>query len=153
MPLQFEITTTSPQQTMEFGAKLAKQLSKSSVVTFNGNLGSGKTTLIRGLSRELNVQEHVTSPTFTLINEYNGDLPIYHFDFYRLNSDIELHDLGVDEYFDGDGICLIEWPEIVAEWLPENRIDIYLAATYDAKSQDKRTIKVHFDNKINELKL
>lgn len=132
---------------MDLGGRLAKQLKPSSVVTFNGNLGSGKTTFIRGLCHTLNVQEHVTSPTFTLINEYNGDIPIYHFDFYRLNSDMELHDLGVDEYFEGDGISLIEWPEIVKEWLPEDRIEIYLSATFDGKSQDRRTIQIHFDEK------
>lgn len=140
---QNDIITNSPEETINFGENFAEQLGPGQVITFNGNLGSGKTTFIKGICRGLGVTEHVTSPTFTLINEYNGKFPIYHFDFYRLQSNIELHDLGVEEYFEGDGICLIEWPDIVKDILPENHIQISMSARFDEGLENTRRIQLH----------
>ena len=144
-------TTGSNTETRKLGTRLARGLRAGDVIALFGELGSGKTCFTQGLGQGLNVKMPITSPTFTIMQEYPGRLPMFHFDFYRLNSDIELHDLGVDEYFDGDGISLIEWPEIVKEWLPENRIDIYLSATFDGKSQDIRNIKIYFDENLTKL--
>lgn len=130
----------SREETIEFGKQFSRELHPGSVVAFYGNLGSGKTTLIRGICTGLAVNEVVTSPTFTLINEYHGKIPVYHFDFYRITSELELHDLGVEEYFNGDGICLIEWPEVVHDLLPEKRIEIHLNARFEPGWENKREI-------------
>ena len=127
---------------MQFGIRFASLLTEGSVVALYGDLGSGKTTCIRGLCRGLGVEQVVTSPTFTLINEYRGRLPVYHFDFYRLESPEELWDLGLEEYFYGDGVCFIEWPEIVRDLLPADRIEIHLAARFEPGWEQKREIRV-----------
>jgi len=132
----------SREETIKFGKHFSSELRPGDVVAFYGNLGSGKTTLIRGICAGLDVNEVVTSPTFTLINEYHGKFPVYHFDFYRLSSEMELHDLGVEEYFNGDGICLIEWPEGVHDLLPESHIEIHLTARFEPGWENKREIKV-----------
>ncbi len=120
------LITHSPEQTAEFGKNFALRLSPSDVIAFKGSLGSGKTTCIRAICEGLQVAEIVTSPTFTLINEYHGRFPVYHFDFYRIHDVRELEDLGVLEYFYGDGICLVEWPELVEELLPPHHFLIRL---------------------------
>jgi tRNA threonylcarbamoyladenosine biosynthesis protein TsaE len=118
--------TRNADETLARGVIIAESLTPGEMLVFTGNLGSGKTTLIQGICRGLGVEETVTSPTFTLINEYRGRLPVYHFDFYRLHSAVELTDLGLEEYLYGDGICLVEWPELIAEWLPVRHIRLHL---------------------------
>ncbi len=126
MKTVFDKIVSSPQETHNLGAKFAETLTPGSVITFNGNLGAGKTTCIQGVCAGLGVTQHVTSPTFTLINEYAGKLPVYHFDFYRIQSDYEVTDLGLAEYFEGDGVCLIEWPDVIEHLLPKNRFEFFL---------------------------
>ncbi|HAC14831.1 MAG TPA: tRNA (adenosine(37)-N6)-threonylcarbamoyltransferase complex ATPase subunit type 1 TsaE [Bacteroidetes bacterium] len=117
--------TNSPEETLLFGEEIAKELESGDVLCLHGDLGAGKTHFVKGIARGLGVNEtHVNSPTFTLINEYRGSFPIYHFDAYRINNDQEVVELGVDEYFYGDGICLIEWPEKMKNFLPENSVHI-----------------------------
>ncbi len=116
----------SPKETRRIAATLAKNLKGGSVVALFGELGSGKTTFVKGMCRALNVRDDVTSPTFTLIQEYSGTIPIYHFDFYRIEEPAEMLQLGCEEYFYGDGICLIEWPERIIDYLPENRTEVRL---------------------------
>lgn len=97
------------------------------IVCLFGDLGAGKTQLVKGIASGFGVDENdVQSPTFTIINEYQGVLPVYHFDFYRVNSIKEAKRIGAEEYFYGNGICLIEWPEKAAELLPEHAINIHL---------------------------
>jgi len=119
-------------ETRAIGRRLAAALQPGAVLIFTGNLGAGKTTLIQGVCEGLGVTATVTSPTFTLINEYPGRLPVYHFDFYRLHADAELHDLGLEEYFDGEGICLIEWPELIESWLPAGHSRLHLSHGMEA---------------------
>lgn len=113
--------------TIKFGEKLGKLLKSGDIICLNGDLGVGKTTLSKSIGEGLGVQEYITSPTFTLINEYEGRLPLYHFDVYRLNSYEELEELGAEDYFYGNGICLIEWAEKISEDLPENRLEVWIA--------------------------
>ena len=133
--------TSSPEETYDLGSEFAIRLSPGSIICFYGDLGAGKTTCIKGICAGLGVTSHVTSPTFTLINEYNGRLPIYHFDFYRINSDSETLDLGLDEYFFGDGICLIEWPSVINSLVPKNRFEFHLKWDFSAAA-NVRTVKV-----------
>lgn len=110
---QYSIKTESPEQTSQFGRRLGGLLGAGSIVLLRGDLGSGKTCVATGIARGLGVSEStpVTSPTYTLMNSYDGRLPLYHFDLYRLSSEEELFDLGFDDYFHGEGVALVEWPE------------------------------------------
>ncbi|MBN1464190.1 tRNA (adenosine(37)-N6)-threonylcarbamoyltransferase complex ATPase subunit type 1 TsaE [candidate division KSB1 bacterium] len=116
----------SPQETLALGRDFADKLVPGDVVLFKGELGAGKTTCIKGVCAGLGVRQAVTSPSFTLINEYRGRIPVYHFDFYRLQSEHEAIDLGLQDYFDGDGVCLIEWPDVMANLLPPRRYEFHL---------------------------
>jgi len=118
--------TVSPEETMQLGQRLARLLGPGDVVCLTGELGAGKTHFAKGIARGLCVREVVTSPTFTLIKEYEGRMPFYHMDVYRLEGPEELADLGYDEYFYGEGVTLIEWADRVADVLPDERLDIEL---------------------------
>ncbi|WP_321530965.1 tRNA (adenosine(37)-N6)-threonylcarbamoyltransferase complex ATPase subunit type 1 TsaE [uncultured Desulfuromonas sp.] len=111
--LLLDLNSTSEQQTRRFGIALGKLLPRGSLVLLHGDLGAGKTCLAAGIARGVGVDPGVpiTSPTYTLLNCYEGRLPLYHFDLYRLAGEEELEDLGFDEYFHGDGVALVEWPE------------------------------------------
>ena len=109
-----EFITTSPEQTEALGAALAARLWPGAVIAYRGDLGAGKTAFTRGLARGLGVREPVTSPTYTIVNEYlGGRLPLFHFDMYRLGSEDELFDIGWEDYLDRSGICAVEWSENV----------------------------------------
>jgi tRNA threonylcarbamoyladenosine biosynthesis protein TsaE len=117
--------------TITFGRRLGRLLFPGAVVALIGPLGAGKTHLVRAIAEGLDIPDSrvVSSPTFVLIQEYTARLPIYHFDAYRLRSEAECLDLGAHEYFEGDGVCLIEWADRVLGCLPEERLRIELAVT------------------------
>ncbi len=122
-----EITTNSPTETEAVGASLAAKLEPGSVIAFTGDLGAGKTAFTRGLAKGLGIEERVTSPTFTIVNEYEGGrLPLFHFDMYRLGSADELFDIGWEDYLARGGVCAVEWSENIADALEEDtiRVDI-----------------------------
>lgn len=120
-----DIISHSEAQTQRYGAHLGELLEAGDVVLLHGTLGSGKTTFARGVALGLGVRSRLTSPTFTLINEYReGRLPLYHIDFYRLNSVEEALALGIEEYLYGDGVCLIEWAEKLPDILPDERLEV-----------------------------
>ena len=111
-------TTNSPEETEALGASLAQELEPGAVLAFTGDLGAGKTAFVRGLARGLGCPGRVTSPTFTIVNEYEGGrLPLFHFDMYRLGSADELFDIGWEDYLARGGVCAVEWSENVAEAL------------------------------------
>jgi tRNA threonylcarbamoyladenosine biosynthesis protein TsaE len=126
-PLVFE--TTSPAATILLGERLAQFLPAGMVVGFYGELGSGKTTLIKGFARGLGVKEMVKSPSFVIITEYQGRVPVYHIDLYRIHSPEEFIEIGLDSYLRADGVCLVEWAERAEQLLPANAIRIYLSVT------------------------
>lgn len=112
--------THSPEETERLGEKLAKKLTPGTVLAYRGELGAGKTAFTRGLARGLGYAEPVTSPTYTIVNEYlGGRLPLFHFDMYRLSSAEDLWDIGWEDYLDRGGVCAVEWSENVAEALPD----------------------------------
>ena len=122
-----EHVTNSPEETEAVGAALAGELEPGTVIAFTGDLGAGKTAFVRGLARGLGVRERVTSPTFTIVNEYEGGrLPLFHFDMYRLGSAEELFDIGWEDYLARGGVCAVEWSENVADALDDDclRVDI-----------------------------
>ena len=108
--------TNSPEETEALGERLAKILTPGTILAYRGDLGAGKTAFTRGLARGLDCREQVTSPTYTIVNEYlGGRLPLFHFDMYRLHSSDDLFDIGWDDYLDRNGICAVEWSENVAD--------------------------------------
>ena len=116
-------TTNSPEETEALGASLAQELEPGAVLAFTGDLGAGKTAFVRGLARGLGCPGRVTSPTFTIVNEYEGGrLPLFHFDMYRLERAGELFDIGWEDYLDRGGVCAVEWSENVREALDPQTI-------------------------------
>ncbi|KJS15349.1 MAG: hypothetical protein VR69_13760 [Peptococcaceae bacterium BRH_c4b] len=130
------IISESPEKTHELGRVLGGLLSAGDVICLNGDLGAGKTRFAQGVAMGLGIRENVTSPTFTLINEYSGRLPFYHMDVYRLGGPGDMADLGYEEYFYGPGVTLMEWAGLVEELLPRERLDIYIVAD-DGENQRK----------------
>ena len=112
----------SAEETEAIGEALARELPRGSVVAFRGGLGMGKTAFTRGLARGLGCRGRVTSPTFTIVNEYSGKVPLFHFDMYRLEDEEALFDIGWDDYLDRGGVCAVEWSENVAAALPEDTV-------------------------------
>lgn len=118
----YKIHSSSAEETIRIGEKLAILLRPGSVVTLSGQLGAGKTTLVKGIAAGLGVKRMVTSPTFTIIKEYEGELPLYHMDAYRLEHSEE--DIGFSEYFSGDGISVVEWATFIEEYVPDQHLNI-----------------------------
>lgn len=108
-----------------------RETSGSRIIAFYGQMGSGKTTFIKALCREMGITDTVTSPTFTLINEYSrrDDLPVYHFDFYRISKLSEVLDFGIEEYFDSGAPCFMEWPELIETLLPPGTLRVSITVT------------------------
>ena len=122
-----EYVSNSPAETEALGAALAGRLKPGAVVAFSGDLGAGKTAFVRGMARGLDICERVTSPTFTIVNEYEGGrLPLFHFDMHRLRSTDELFDIGWEDYLVRGGVCAVEWSENVSDALEGDciRVDI-----------------------------
>lgn len=124
----------------EFIRYISESDLQSNIFAFYGKMGAGKTTFIKAICKALGVQDNVNSPTFTIINEYKSakGFPIYHFDFYRINRLQEAYDIGTEDYFSGSGLCLIEWPEKIAEILPEDCIKVSITTNPDLS----RTIEI-----------
>ncbi len=111
-----EFITHSPEETEKIGEALAKSLQPGTILAYRGDLGAGKTAFTRGLARGLGCKETVTSPTYTIVNEYlGGRLPLFHFDMYRLTSSDDLWDIGWEDYLDREGVCAVEWSENVQD--------------------------------------
>jgi len=123
------VITKSAAETRELGVRLAGKLKAGDVILLEGELGAGKSELARGVAKGLGVEETVTSPSFTILNVYeSGRVPLYHFDWYRLESSEELFELGMDEYLGGEGIALVEWPGICPDAVPEAHLRIRITA-------------------------
>ena len=133
--------TNSPAETEALGQRLAERLQPGDVIAYTGDLGAGKTAFTRGLARGLGIIVRITSPTFTIVNEYQGGrLPLFHFDMYRLGSSDELYEIGWEDYLARGGVCAVEWSEIVADALEEDciRVDIRQGET---ENQRKITVE------------
>lgn len=131
-----EFVTCSPEETRALGERLAQVLGPGTVVAFTGDLGAGKTAFISGMARGLGIQEWVTSPTFTIVNEYEGGrLPLFHFDMYRLGSAEELFHIGWEDYLVRGGVCAVEWSENVAEAIEDDAVRVDIARGEDENSR------------------
>ena len=145
--MEYKLTTYSEQDTIELAQNIESEKFPNMVICLKGDLGTGKTIFTKGFAGALEVQEEVTSPTFNIIKEYpDGEMPLYHMDVYRLEKDIE--STGLLDYFDKDGVVIIEWANLIKDYLPEERLDIYFKVT----EEDKRIIKlVPYGEKYEEI--
>ncbi len=135
------IETNSEAETLEFGRKLGQNATAGDIFCLNGDLGVGKTVFTKGFALGLGIDEHITSPTFTIVNQYDGKLPFYHFDVYRIADPDEMYNIGYEEYFFGEGVCLIEWAELIDDLIPEDALQITIEKNLE-KGLDYRKITV-----------
>jgi len=142
-----EIISNSPFETEELGAQLGSLLSAGTFVALQGALGGGKTCFTRGIVASLAPQSAhlVASPTYAIMNSYFGDTPVYHFDFYRLTGDNDVAELGLDDYFHGDGVCVIEWSERLFELLPDD----YITVGFEYSGDNQRSITLNASGSIS----
>ena len=144
-----EYITHSPEETEKIGAALAQKLNAGTVIAYRGDLGAGKTAFTRGLARGLGYRESVTSPTYTIVNEYlGGRLPLFHFDMYRLGSADDLWDIGWEDYLDRGGVCAVEWSENVQEAM-EGAISVSI----DKLDENTRCITIEGGDTLADLGL
>ena len=120
--MEYKLTTRSEMETIEIAQNLESEKFPNMIICLNGELGSGKTVFTKGIANALGIKESITSPTFTIIKEYEGELPLYHMDVYRLNGNVE--GTGIEEYFTKGGVVVIEWADTIKDILPEERLDI-----------------------------
>lgn len=146
---EWTFQSTCEQETQQLGTLLARHLEPGTVIALNGNLGAGKTRLVQAIAAALGVdQADVNSPTFVLIQEYQGDLPLYHFDTYRLRDTDEFLELGADDLLYSDGVCMIEWADKVADVLPRDLLTINIehttetARTFSFQAQGARSTRI-----------
>ena len=136
------IETYSPEETFAVGRELGRSAKPGEIYTLNGGLGAGKTVFTQGVAAGLGITEHVNSPTFTIVQIYeNGRLPFYHFDVYRIASLEGMEDTGYEDYFFGQGVCLVEWAELIEELLPQQVIWIKIQKE-EKEGKDYRNIMV-----------
>ena len=133
-----KLNTHSPEQTQRLGSVLGKLAQKADVFLLVGELGTGKTCLVQGIASGLDVKEYAFSPSFVILREYHGRLPLYHIDFYRLDHIEEIADLGLEEYFYGDGVCVVEWADKGLQIVP--RDNLFITLHYISASETKRSI-------------
>ncbi|MCD7894700.1 MAG: tRNA (adenosine(37)-N6)-threonylcarbamoyltransferase complex ATPase subunit type 1 TsaE [Erysipelotrichaceae bacterium] len=137
---------------LEFGKQLGQHLFNGAIITLNGELGVGKTTLTKGIGAALGIKKVINSPTFTIVKIYHGDQTLYHFDAYRLEGQNE--ELGFEEMFEDDGICVIEWPQYIEDILPDDRLEIHMTKNEDQSRSFSFVAKgEQYQNLLEEMNL
>lgn len=141
--------TMSEEETFELGEKLGQSAKQGQIICLDGNLGVGKTVFTQGFAKGLGIEESVNSPTFTIVQVYDeGYIPLYHFDVYRIGDPEEMYEIGYEEYFFGEGVCLIEWSKLIEELIPEEAVRVIIEKNLD-KGLDYRKITVEGYDSIN----
>ena len=134
--------TMSPQETYELGQSIGRKAEKGQIICLNGDLGVGKTIFTQGFAKGLGIEDVVNSPTFTILQVYeDGRLPLYHFDVYRIGDPEEMYEIGYEDYFFGEGVCLIEWSTLIEELIPETAVNVLIEKDLN-KGLDYRKITV-----------
>lgn len=134
-----QVKSEAYETTKKIGLIIGQILEKGDILCLYGEMGSGKTAFTSGLAKGIGINDKITSPTFSIINEYEAQVPLYHFDVYRISNEDELFEIGYYDYICGQGITVIEWAENIKEQLPDNRFDIY----FNKLSEDARIIKIN----------
>ncbi len=140
----YEIITHSPAETENAGKCLAEKIRPGTVIAMRGGLGAGKTAFVRGFAAAMGVSDRVTSPTFTIVNEYSGKIPIFHFDMYRLSSSDELFEIGWEDYISQNGVCIVEWSENTDDIFDSSTVSV----TIEKLSDSDRKITVSIPEEI-----
>lgn len=136
------IETNSDKETFELGMKLGGEAKPGTVITLLGDLGVGKTVFAKGLAKGLGIEEDISSPTFTIVQVYDeGRMPLYHFDVYRIEDEDEMYEIGYEDYFFGEGVCLVEWADNIKDLIPDNHIRITIEKNLE-KGFDYRKITI-----------
>lgn len=135
------IETNSPGETYALAEEMGRKAVGGSIYCLDGELGAGKTCFVKGFAKGMGIEEDITSPTFTIVNEYEGDINLYHFDAYRLGDEDGLYDIGADEYFYSDGVCIIEWAQIIKNAVPKGAVWINIYKDI-SKGTDYRRVEV-----------
>ena len=133
--------TSSVSETIKLGEEFAKNAKEGDIYCLSGDIGAGKTHFTKGFAKGLSIDEEITSPTFTIVNEYDGRLKLYHFDVYRIEEIYEMDDTGYEDMFFSNGVCLIEWAEIIEEIIPDTAVWIYFERDFN-KGDNYRKITV-----------
>ena len=134
--MDYKFTSHSEYETIELAQNFESEKFPNMVICLNGELGSGKTVFVKGIANALGITESITSPTFTIVKEYDGELPLYHFDVYRLDGNAD--GIGIEEYFNKNGVVVIEWADTIKDVLPEERLDI----KFKVVGEDKRVLVI-----------
>jgi len=134
--MEYKFTSHNEYETLELAQNFESEKFPNMVICLNGELGSGKTLFVKGIANALGINESITSPTFTIVKEYNGELPLYHFDVYRLDGNTE--GVGIEEYFTKGGVVVIEWANTITDILPEERLDI----KFKVVDENKRVLTI-----------
>jgi len=149
-----QIISKSPEQTQQIGKQLGQLAKPGDVMLFTGDLGAGKTCLTQGIAWGLDIDEFAASPSFTIMREHYGRLPLYHVDFYRLDSIEDIYDLGIDDYLFGKGLCAIEWAEKGMELMPEERLLIEIEyVSENERRLDLKASGVRYNEILSDLKV
>lgn len=146
-----KIYLKNEQETGEVGYRLGQLLNKGDVVCLIGDLGAGKTTITKSIAKALEVDDYITSPTFTIVNEYDGKYPLYHFDVYRISSSEDMYEIGFEEYLYGEGICIIEWANLIEDMLPEEYMSIELNYKDEGREMILTPYGDHYENIVKEI--
>ena len=146
-----KFVTNNTEETIELGKKIGNCLRKGDVIAMQGTLAAGKTTITKGIAQSLDISETITSPTFCLISEYEGKMPLYHFDVYRIGSSDEMYDIGYDEYINGDGVCIIEWANLIDDILPDEYLYIELKYKDMSREMTLNPVGEKYEKIVEEL--
>jgi tRNA threonylcarbamoyladenosine biosynthesis protein TsaE len=141
-----EFILDNVDKTMELGEKLGKLVRAGDVICLNGDLGTGKTHFVKGLAKGLGITDYITSPTFTIVNEYSGRLKLFHFDVYRVDDPDEISAIGFDEYIFSDAVSIIEWSKFIQELIPEDSLNITIEKLPE-KGDNFRKITIESDSR------
>ncbi|MBR3645169.1 MAG: tRNA (adenosine(37)-N6)-threonylcarbamoyltransferase complex ATPase subunit type 1 TsaE [Lachnospiraceae bacterium] len=134
--------TNSPEETFRIGKELGEKAQTGTIICLNGQLGVGKTVFTQGFANGLGIEESVNSPTFTIVQVYDeGRIPLYHFDVYRIGDPEEMYEIGFEDYFYGEGVCLIEWSELIEELIPQDSVNVTIEKDLE-KGLDYRKITI-----------
>lgn len=146
-----EIITNSQEQTLKVGERIGELLSEGDIVCLSGDLGVGKTIFVKGIAKGLNIEEYITSPTFTIVNQHDGKHTLYHFDVYRINDTDELYEIGFEEYIYSEGISVIEWAELIDSILPDQKLWIKIYKDIDMGEDYRRIILEPYGGKYEDI--
>lgn len=144
-----KVILKNEQETIAFGEKLGSFLNAGDLITMEGDLGAGKTTMTKGIGKALGVTRVINSPTFNILKGYTGRIPLYHLDVYRLEGVSQ--ELGFEEYFDGDGVCVVEWAQFVQDELPEERLEIVIRHTETGRVVELTPIGQHYVDIVKKV--